>query len=93
MTKLTPRYRTRRIFEVLIIAFGIVWWLAFAVTSTVYGIRANDVNLPYEHWRKTVYGLAWATLSLYIIELSVVLIDWKNYGKNPEVLQGVLIGG
>lgn len=87
-TKLRPGYRTRRVFEVLLVGFGIVWWLPFAITATVYGKQANNVDLPYKHWRNVVIGLAWSIFIIYTVQLVVVLLDWKTYPKEPEMPHG-----
>lgn len=92
-TKLRPGYRTRRVFEVLLVGFGIVWWLPFAITATVYGKQANNVDLPYKHWRNVVIGLAWGIFVTYTVQLVVVLLDWKTYPKQPEMPHGRLTEG
>ena len=47
--------------------FGLAWWIAVAITATIYGERANNAGLGDEDARTSVWSLAWANVFLFSV--------------------------
>ena len=70
-----------RAFKLVLLALTFAWWLAAAVATTIYGVRANDAAppVPAEDFRTAVMCLAWMQLILHFL----TLVDLEYYVPSP----------
>ncbi|KAL4444314.1 hypothetical protein ABPG75_012051 [Micractinium tetrahymenae] len=61
-------------------AFGTIWWLAYAITASVYNNAVAD-GTPEGHYRSTVVGLSWASfaceLAILVLAAHLYRVAWQ----------------
>lgn len=81
---------------VIISIFNSIWYLAFAITATVYSNNIKDdtsipenVRLYNDKYRKDVYALAWTCFAVSLVSLPLALASKK---KTPQYEEKPMAG-
>jgi hypothetical protein len=75
--------RSLALWELGVALLRVAWWVAAAVTATVYGQRADDDGVPKEAARTAVWALAWVNLGLFV--LSALLSGRTGKATAPQL--------
>jgi hypothetical protein len=84
------------IVELVLVAFGVLWWIAGATTATIYAERADNDGLKEKDSRTAVWSLSWANVFLFSVLTGVEIIKYRTHPRKiryPAVgLAGTTIG-
>jgi hypothetical protein len=80
-------------FELTLSLFGVLWWIAGAITATIYGNRADSDVLREEDERTAVWSLSWVNVGLFSLLLGLEIIKCcfeprKNRYPGPGIPSG-----
>lgn len=73
--------------EVLVLGFGLLWWIPAAATTNIYGRRSDDRGLPEKGARTAVWSLSWAEVALFAIALIVTVADCLRPRKKRRPME------
>ncbi|KAL4422273.1 hypothetical protein ABPG75_008470 [Micractinium tetrahymenae] len=80
--------------DLFIAALLVPWWFTAAVIATVYGVRADNANVPHQGARTAVWALAWAQTGLWLLSVLVALATRRACRRVSETeLTASLAGG
>ncbi|GAB4821486.1 hypothetical protein N2152v2_008532 [Parachlorella kessleri] len=72
---------------------GTIWWLAFAITTTAYGVDANKANIIQESYRNAAWILGWVNTGLFAAALTLgSLVAFGKLGGGLSSHQSTSMG-